>query len=86
MITRLLSFLVLFVLGFTAPWWLVALGLAVYALVFAGWEIILLAALVDAFFMSTTTVLPLYTLGCTIGLIAVALLRPYMMLYNEVEP
>lgn len=80
---RVLSFLLLTILGFTAPWWLFVIGLVLYGYRYAGFEILLLAFLVDALFMSVTGVIPYYTIGTVFCLIVFELVKPHFVLYNQ---
>lgn len=77
--TRILSFIGLIILSATAPVWLVLIGMALYAFFYSGIELILLAGCVDAVLMPSTALVPVYTLASIGLLIAVELLRPYLL-------
>jgi len=77
---RALSFAGIVIVAFTGPVWLMMTAMLGYALMFSGIELIAVALLVDAFFMNTTTLFPLYTVITVIGLIVVELIKPYTVL------
>jgi len=80
---RVLFFLLLFITACTGPAWLFIPGLLAYGVFFSGIEIIFLAAVVDALFMNSTAVIPLYTLLAIIWLITVEFVKPHIVLYNQ---
>jgi len=80
---RVLFFLLLSVAACTGPVWLFVSGLLAYGVFFSGIEIIFLAALVDALFMNSTAVIPVYTLLAIVWLIIVEFVKPHIVLYNQ---
>ena len=80
---RFISFLVLIGIGFAGPWWLFVAGLLLYGYLYGGMEIVALAVLVDALFMSSVGIVPFYTLGTIAGLIGLELVKPHLVLYNQ---
>lgn len=79
---RIFFFLILMIAAFTMSWWWFALVALVYALFYEAYELIILSALVDAFF-GDTAVPVLYTLLGSGIFVLVELVKPLLSFYEE---
>ena len=64
-----------------APWWFFVLASFVYCLRFYGWEVIVLAGLIDAYYRPIGD-WPLYTIFSIMVVVFAVWLRPYLYLRN----
>ena len=82
---RFLSFLLLLFVSVATPWWVFLAALTIHALYFTGLEILILTALLDAFFMFPGNQVPVYTIVAVGLLMLTIFVRPYLMMYNQTE-
>jgi len=80
---RVISFLVLLILGFSGPWFLFVGGILLYCVAFSGIEVIVLAASVDAYFGFNTQSFYYYTIYTALLLITVQYARPFLKIYDN---
>ena len=84
MILRIFLFLVLLGLCAYAPVWLYVVGIVCYAVRYRAYELVILAVFLDAFYgMDGGFMIPVYTLGVIIGLLAIESVKPYISVYNQ---
>ena len=83
MFVRIIIFVILIILASGGPVWLLLPGLVVYGLMYSGYELIFLGLFIDALFMHSGAIIPLYTVGITLWLIFAELAKPYLVLYNQ---
>lgn len=82
---RTLSFGVLLILAATGPWWLAVALFVAYVLKYSGVEAIVVAGLIDSYFMFSGNVIPVYTLGATLLFVCLELLKPYTVFYSSTK-
>ena len=70
-------------LAAVGPVWLLVLAASAYGFVFGGVELIVLAVFIDAFFMTSTASVPLYTVGCVVLLSLLELAKPFTFLHQQ---
>jgi hypothetical protein len=70
-------------MGFTGPLWVFAVSAAVYIFVYTGFEIIIIAAAIDAYFGYASGGWFIYTLCTTVGLLLTQWGKPYLTMYNQ---
>lgn len=78
---RVLSLLGVCVVGSVAPWWLTIIAIMMYAFVYGGIELVIVAALLDGYFMLTFT--PIFTVAAIIALLLALFVKPYTVFYNQ---
>ncbi len=83
MFRRILLFTSVVVTAATGPWWLFVLAFAVYAGVYVGTELLLVAFLIDGYYGYTTAVFPWYTLCALVVLLVVRIIRPHISVYTD---
>lgn len=78
---RIACFIILFLLALIVPfsWFLIPLG--AYLFVWTGYELFIIGIIVDSIF-GINQFAYLYTFSVGIGMVCVALIRPYMSWYD----
>lgn len=82
-IVRVILFLVLVFVGFSGPVWLFIIGVAGYIFMYLGYEIIILAAAIDAYFGYASDGWFVYTILVSVGLFCMQWLKPHLSVYNQ---
>lgn len=82
MMVRILCFCALFAAAIVLPWWLVAPFALVYAFAFRAYELLALAACIDAYFGAAAQI-PYYTLGALSFMIVAEFVKPYLSFYSR---
>jgi len=67
--TRIVSFIFLIILAASAPAFVLALGVCLYAFAYRGVELVALMVFIDAYFMYSASVVPWYTVASILLLI-----------------
>lgn len=83
MIIRSMSFGVIVCVGFFLPFWMFVIAAALYMILWRGYEILLIAAIIDIQFGVSTLYMAygyLYTISAGVLLVATTCIRPYMWL------
>jgi len=81
--TRIVIFGVVLVLAAVGPWFIFLPLLVLYVFLYIGTEVLIIAMLVDSYFLYNTGTWPWYTIATTILLIFAHWLRPHISLYNN---
>jgi len=84
MILRLFLFAALMLLSVFAPVWILAACALAYALRFTAYELLVLAACIDAYYGGSSA-LPYYTLVTAALLLAVEYIKSRLIVYNETK-
>ena len=84
MILRLFLFAALALLSVFAPVWLLAACTVVYALRFTAYELMVLAACIDAYY-GGMPFFPYYMIATTLLLLVVEFIKPRLIVYNEAK-
>ena len=79
---RIITFSLVTAIGFIGPVWLFAFVGAAYAFWTGGLEIIILCAGIDALFMTTQNIVPVFTLLSIAVLLISEFVKPYLFVYN----
>lgn len=79
---RTLSFILLIVGAIALPGWVLLPFALAYAFFFRAYELLVLAACIDAYF-GIAAHLPYYTICTLIMLVSVEWLKPYLALHNR---
>lgn len=82
MIFRFFFFVAILFCAVAAPAWLLALIALAYAFRYTGYELIFVAAAIDAFYGAGSFSFPYYTLAAAAGLICIEWVKPRISLYN----
>lgn len=82
MIIRLLLFIAVLLCAVVAPTWLLAALAVVYAFRYTAYELIFVAAAIDAFYGTGTHIVPYYTISFVLLLICIEWIKPRISLYN----
>lgn len=82
-ILRILLFATVFFLGFSGPVVVFILVAVAYTLLYAGVELIVLAAAIDAYYGYERGDIYLYTLCATVLVFFVQWLKPRLWVYNQ---
>jgi len=82
MIIRLLLCIALVVCAVVLPVWLFAIAAFAYALYYTAYELLLITALLDAFYGGGIFI-PYYTIACAVVLIMLEWVKPRLSVYNE---
>lgn len=85
MIVRILLFILVCVIAIIAPTALLAVCSLAYALRYTAYELIVLAAAIDAYYGLGFTIVPFYTLIACVSLISIEWIKPRISVYNEVK-
>jgi len=80
---RIILFCLVSISAFTGPWLVFLLAAIAYGVYYTGIELIILAVLVDAFFMSASAFTPYYTLAAVLTLCLAEFVKPYTVFYNQ---
>lgn len=80
---RFLNFSIVLILAATGPVWLFIGFAGAYAFFYGGIELLVLGALIDAYYMSSITSIPWYTIMAGGALVLVELIKPHLLLYNQ---
>jgi hypothetical protein len=83
MILRLLFFILLCIVAITAPTAVLAVCALAYALRYTAYELILLAAAIDAYYGLGFTIVPYYTMVVCVSLILIEWIKPQISVYNQ---
>lgn len=85
MVARLSMFGLLLLCGLFGPFWLFLGAAIVYAFVWTGYELLIIAVMIDLQFgsMSATWFGLLYTLSVGVVLMVTTVLKPHLRFYNE---
>jgi hypothetical protein len=83
MIARFFITAVVVVAGATGPWWLFAGATLLHLLRYQGFEPLIVAALIDAYFGYGSGYWPIYTSAVLVALVVVRFWKPYLSLYNR---
>lgn len=79
--TRILAGALMLFLGVLLPPWLLMPFFVLHALAWFGYELIIIGALIDAYFGGSTA-LPLYTIFATGVVVCIEFAKPYLSFYN----
>lgn len=79
---RIISFIAVCFLAFSAPLPLFFLAVAVYCFYYVGYELLFVSILADAYYLNVThlSAFPIHTLGLAGVLVLHAIVRPYITL------
>lgn len=81
---RGLLFIVLLIVGFVGPWWLLFLCAGLYAFRYAAYELLLLGFLLDMSYGAGSEAYPVYyTLGAAALIALAAFIKPRLTFYNH---
>jgi hypothetical protein len=83
MIARITITLFVMVAGATGPWWFFAAATLLHLLRYQGFEPLIVAVLIDAYFGYGSGYWPVYTISVLVALIVVRFWKPYLSLYNR---
>jgi hypothetical protein len=78
---RLISWCIIFFLSFSTPWWVFALVSWGYALIWDGYELLVIAVIIDSIFWGGQST-PLYTILAGSALLGIAVLKPRIRWYT----
>ncbi|GEM_PF-3076601 len=76
-------FVLVAVLGLTGPVVVFVVSAVIYAFLYAGIELIVLAAIIDAYFGYGGSGMYVYTLVTGVGLLCIQALKPYLLMYQQ---
>lgn len=81
---RIIFFIGISIIGFLTPFWFFVGAVCVYSLIWRGYEMFVLGALIDAQFGFVTASMPyLYTLSVCVILVCAELIKPYLTFYES---
>ncbi len=83
MIVRLILFVGLCVIALVAPTAVLAVCALAYALRYTAYELILVAATIDAYYGLGFTIVPYYTIVTCVCLVLVEWIKPRISVYNQ---
>jgi hypothetical protein len=83
MILRLFFFMLLCIVALIAPTAVLALCALAYALKYTAYELILLAAAIDAYYGLGFTLVPYYTIVTCVSLLLIEWIKPRISVYNQ---
>ena len=69
--------------GFSGPVWFFIIGAIGYVFLYAGLEILILSAAIDAYFGYASGEWFIYTIATALGLLLAQWLKPYLSVYNQ---
>lgn len=75
--SRITSLFAILVLAIHFPWWILLPAVIVYLITFSGYEIVILAVLLDGYYGNAVSV-PYYTLCASVLWLLVEYLAPYL--------
>lgn len=80
---RIFFFIIIFILGVVGPFEAFLLAAVVYALRFTAYELIVFAAMIDAYYSISYETFPKYTLVTVGGLFILEWIKQQLSLYNH---
>lgn len=83
MIQRLFFFILVCIIAVIAPTGFFAVCAFAYALRYTAYELIIVAATIDAYYGLGYTMIPYYTIITCIGLLIIEWIKPRISVYNQ---
>ena len=80
---RTIFFIIIIILAATGPFLLLLVLSSIYAFKYTAYELLLVAAMIDAFYGMGSWLIPYYLCGTTLALMCLQWLKPHLTMYNQ---